>query len=497
MSRPILKIEQLSKKFPHITALDSVSLEVYPGEVHALLGENGAGKTTLVNILYGLYQPDSGRIELEGKPVVIDSPKRARELGIVMLSQHPALMESMSVLENLAIWLKKRPSKSFRKEIEKKLAEWGLKIDLDVRVWQLSQSDKVRVELAKIILSDAKVYIFDEPTSAMGTRDRELVYKVVRRLRDLRKAIIYITHKIDEVFEIADRVTVLRRGRKVLTKPVSEVTRDELLYAMFGRVVNAVHDSFNSREHFCEPLLRIVDLTVRDDSGRVVVSNLNLTVNRGEIVGITGPIGQSKREILEVIAGLRKPERGKVILEGSIEISGLDPDKVRKLGVAYIPDDRLGLGVAPSLETIHNIMMRDLDLYTGKIGIIGRLYLVKASELLRRVGLPETVAKVPCAELSGGMIQRVIIARELFARKIKLVLAVNPTQGLDYETTLFIHSTLSELKREGVSTLMVSEDVSELTRLCDRVLVICNGEVKMELTRSEMSSEMLERIITG
>ncbi len=488
----MLELRGITKRFAHTVALDNVDFDLYRGEVHALLGENGAGKTTLVNIISGVYQPDSGQIILEGRPLILKSPRDAYRKGIVLVPQHPALPESLTVYEALALFLDRSPSRKLRAYVEDRLRKFGIDVDLDRRISLLTPYEKVKVEIAKALVADAKIYIFDEATSLLGLQDRELLYRIVRTLREEGRGIVYITHRIDEVFYIADRVTVLRRGKKVLTKPVSEVSREELLEAMFGRKLleQASPRSGSAREEG----LNVENLVVQDDYGRTVVREVSLRVRYGEIVTILAVPGSGHRELLEAIVGLRQPVRGRVRVNG-VDVTGRDPSFVRRVGVAYIPDDRLGLGVAPGLAVKWNLVMRDLDKFTTKVGTFSRSLNEALAKVLEKVGLAPDVLSVPCAELSGGQIQRVITARELFLRDVKVIVALNPFYGLDYETTSLLRKTFVDLRNSGRAILIATEDVEEAVQLGDRILIMREGRIVRELSGSEISAREIAKVL--
>ncbi len=489
----LLELRGITKRFAHTVALDNVDFDLLKGEVHALLGENGAGKTTLVSIISGVYQPDSGQILLEGKPVTLKSPRDAYRRGIVLVPQHPALPESLTVYEALALFLDKSPSRKLKTFIEERLRKFGIEVDLDKRISLLTPYEKVKVEIAKALVADAKIYIFDEATSLLGHGDRELLYKIIRTLCAEGRGVIYITHRIDEVFNIADRVTVLRKGRKVLTRRINEVTREELLEAMFGKKLEEYAGPRSASTH--GEGLAVENLTVQDDYGRLAVRNVTLSVKYGEIVTILAAPGAGHREFLEAIVGLRKPVSGRVKVNG-IDVTGRDPSFIRRMGVAYIPDDRLGLGVAPGLAVKWNLVMRDLDKFTTKVGTFHKFLNDALVKVLEKVGLAPDVLPVPCAELSGGQIQRIITARELFLREVKVIVALNPFYGLDYETTSLLRKTLIDLRNSGCAILVATEDIEEAVKLGDRILVMREGKILKEFSGSTVSARELAKVLT-
>ena len=493
----VLELKGITKKFPHVVALDNVDFNLKISEVHAILGENGAGKSTLVNIISGIYQPDFGEIIFEGRKVFFNSPRDALRHGIVYFQQNPILSEQLTVFENLVIWLDEKPSKELRRRIENRLNEFEIKLDLDSKVYNLSISEKVRVELAKVVLRNGKIYIFDEPTSTIGLKDKELVYNIIRKLKSEGKSIIYITHKVDEVFEIADRVTVLRKGKKVFTKNVHEVTKSELINAMFEKTLsNEELKVETTKIDKSQVLLYIENVSIRDDVGKTIVRDVSLKIYPGEIVGIAGILGSGQKELFEAIVGLRKVEKGKIIFKG-IDITNKSPKMIKELGISYIPDDRISIGTAQSLTVLHNLILRDLDKYIGLIKLSDKELKNELLQVLKIVNLPENIIDIPCADLSGGTIQKIILAREVFIRNTQLLIALYPTRGLDYETTKFIHSIFKQLKLNNCSVLFASEDINEIVSLSDRILVMCNGKIVQEFTRENLDiNKIFELLIT-
>ena len=339
----------ITKRFPGVVANDRVDFELRAGEVHALLGENGAGKTTLMNILYGLYRPDEGRILVEGREVHIKGPRDAIELGIGMVHQHFRLVPTLTVAENIALSLREAgllfPAKKVEPLIEEVASYYGLEVDPNARIWQLSVGERQRVEILKLLIRDAKVLILDEPTTVLTPKEREELFKVMRKLAYEGRGIIFITHKLDEVFRVADRVTVLRKGRVVASGlPTRSATPAQLARLMVGYELKPRPRTRPGR--LGRVVLEVRELSALNDRGFMAVRDVSFQVRKGEIFGIAGVAGNGQRELVEVIVGLRKPASGRVLIDG-VDVTGRSPAHLAKMGVAFIPEDRARYGVVP------------------------------------------------------------------------------------------------------------------------------------------------------
>ncbi len=496
----LVRMEGITKRFPGVTANYKVDFELRAGEIHALLGENGAGKTTLMNILYGLYRPDEGRIFIEGREVRIRSPRDAARLGIGMVHQHFKLVPTLTVAENIVLSLEKTgffmPVKKVRKAIEEAAGKYGLKIDPDARIWQLSVGERQRVEILKALMRDARVLILDEPTTVLTPGEKEELFKILRRLAGEGRGIVFITHKLDEVFRIADRVTVLRKGRVVAGGiPIGRTTPRELARLMVGREVD-----MRMEKKAKEPgdvVLEVRDLFALDDRGVMVVRGVSFEVRRGEVFGIAGVAGNGQKELVEAIIGLRKPERGRVIIDGR-DVTGRPPSEVLDLGVAYIPEDRARYGIAPDLSVAENLILRAYRRPPFSRGLFLNMDYIRkwSEELVAEYGIVTPSIDTPAGSLSGGNIQRLILAREL-SMTPKLIIASHPTFGLDVAATEQVRALLLKHRDEGAGVLLISEDLDEIMELSDRIAVMKDGRITAIVRASEADVEEIGMLMSG
>jgi len=468
----VVEMKGITKRFPGVVANDHVDFDLKPGEIHALLGENGAGKTTLMNILYGLYRPDEGKIFVRGEEVKIRSPKDAMELGIARVPQFPETVDNLSVAENLALLL---PGKILRKNkiqsMIKELAErYGLELDVDAMVYELSMGEKQRLELIKALCRGAEILILDEPTTVLTPSEVESLFQVLRRMKEEGKSIVFVSHKLEEVFAIADRITVLRRGKKIATVPAKEITKLELAKLMVGRPV-----TFELKKEpvvFGEEVLKVNNLRVLDDRGLLAVKGVSFSIRAGEIFGIAGVAGNGQRELVEAITGLRRVEDGEVVILGK-DVTNKSSADIIKLGVAHIPDDRR-VGAVLTLSVMDNLMLKNYTNFS-KNGILDlRKARELAEKLIEKYKIVTPNVNVPVQQLSGGNIARLILARET-SGECKLLIAFHPTFGLDVAATEEIRKLLLELRRKGVAILLVSEDLEEIMQLSDRIAVMYRG----------------------
>ena len=500
----LVKAENIVKDFPGIwehLILDHVNFDVRAGEIHALLGENGAGKTVLANILSGFYLATSGNIYVRGKPVKFNSPKDALEHGIAMVHQEFTLVPTLTVAENIALGLRKYNSFTFPiNEVEEKLRElsqrYGLKIDPRAKIEDLSAGEKQRAEILKVLYWNPQVLILDEPTSMLTPYEVEELFKALRSMAAENKGIVFITHKIEEVLSIADRVTVLRLGKHVGTKNITETNKDELLRMMIGIVepVKPVRREITERR----PILEVIDLHVIGREGFEAVRGVSFTIFEGEIFGIAGVAGNGQSELVEALTGLRSVKSGKIIFMGR-DITNKSPRELSKLGIRHIPEDRRAMGVAESMTFGENIMMRDyFKSPFSRAGILNYNFISKhARELINKFEiLTPDVWDTEIRILSGGNIQRLILARELWVEP-KLIIAYHPTYGLDLKALTHTHKLFLQLREKGSAILLVSEDLEEIMLLCDRIAVMFNGEFMGILDSSRASVREIGMMMAG
>jgi general nucleoside transport system ATP-binding protein len=477
----------ITKRFPGVVANDAVDFEAEIGEVHALLGENGAGKSTLSNILTGLYRPDEGEIVLYGEPVRFANPREALDAGIGMVHQHFRLVETFTVAENMALG-EHRPGKrsSFRIDpgrIEAKVSElsdrYGMDVDPRARVWQLSLGEQQRVEILKALYRDARILILDEPTAVLTPQEAEVLFATLRQMVADGRTVIFISHKLNEVAAVSDRVTVLRGGRSVATVAMADATPRSLASLMVGReLADQVREA---RPDPGEPRLEVADLWVAGSRGESAVRGVSLVVRAGEIVAVAGVAGNGQRELAEAIAGLRMPERGTITVSGKALRLG-DPQASLGAAIAFVPEDRMATGAAPGLSIASNLVLRsyrDPALSRGPLLMLGRIR-VRAVRLIERYRIATPGPMLPARQLSGGNLQKVVIARE-FSGNPRVVIAASPTQGLDVGATETVRSYLREAAVGGAAVLMFSEDLDEILELADRIDVIYEGAIAGEV----------------
>ncbi len=489
----LLTLKNVTKRFPGVVAVDGVNLEILPGEVHALLGENGAGKTTLVNILYGLYPPDAGDIYWQGRPVRIRSPQEAIRLGIGLVPQHPLLVRAHTVLENLALGMPRGfllPTRGLAARIAELTRHYGFRFDPRAPVWQLSEGEKQRVEIVRALLQGARLLVLDEPTSVLTPQEARELFKVIRRMRSEGEAVIFISHKLDEVLEVADRISVLRKGRLVGQVTRAEADKAELARMMVGRQV-----SFERRKPPVRPgavVLELKDIHARSDRGLPALQGVSLRVRAGEILGLAGVAGSGQRELIEVVTGLRRPERGLVRVLGAAPWSGKRPR------IAHIPEDRRRQGVAGGLDLAENLLLHDYARPPFARGPLmdRRAVYAFAREQIARYRIDPPDPRTPARLLSGGNLQKLILARELHGDP-PLIVAAHPTYGLDVGATELVHELLIERGRTGAAVLLVSEDLDEVLALADRVAVIHGGRIVGEVPVEKADREQIGLWMAG
>ncbi len=496
---PFLELRSLTKRFPGVVANDRVDLSVRAGEVHALLGENGAGKSTLVSMLYGLLQPDGGEIRLQGRPVRIRSPRDALALGIGLVPQHFLLVKKHTVAENVALGLSGvpflAPTRALADRLRRLGERYGLPVDPRAYVWQLSAGEQQRVEILKVLVRDVRLLILDEPTSVLTPQEARGLFAVLRRMKAEGHAVIFITHKLEEVLEVADRVTVLRRGRVVATLPVAEVDERRLARLMVGEEValpRARRGAGRGR-----PRLFVEDLWVRGDRGYFAVKDVNFQVHEGEIVGLAGVAGNGQSELIEALTGLRRPARGWIRL-GERDLTGHDARAFFEAGVAHVPEDRTHRGVVGSLSVAENLVLKHYRYPPFARGPVldRRAVRAFAEEAVARYRVAAPSVATPVRLLSGGNIQKLILARELHGRP-RLLVAAHPTYGLDVGATAQVRRLLLEERDRGAAVFLVSEDLEEILALSDRILVIFDGKIVAELAPDEASKERLGLLMAG
>jgi len=480
-----IELRHITKTFGNVIANNDVSLDVRKGEILSLLGENGSGKTTLMNMIAGIYYPDSGEIRVEGKPAEIRSPKDAYALGIGMVHQHFKLIDVFTAAENIALVLDKREKFDLRaiKAKARQICErYSFEIDLDQKVYEMSVSQKQTLEIIKMLYHGANLLILDEPTAVLTPQETEKLFAVMRNMRDDGKSIIIITHKLQEVLSISDRVAILRKGEYAGTVDTKNATESSLTELMVGKKVELNID----RPDPVNPHLRlnVHNLTVLNAEGVKVLDSVSFEAFSGEILGIAGISGNGQKELLEAIAGLQNPEKDSGIVyypdddrdSTAEQLIGKSPKDIRDMGIhlSFVPEDRLGMGLVGSMGMVDNMMLKSYN--EGRSPIANRnapRHL--AEEIKQELGVVTPSVNTPVSRLSGGNVQKVLVGREIAAAPSVLMTAY-AVRGLDINTSYTIYHLLNEQKKKGVAIIYVGEDLDVLINLCDRILVLCGGK---------------------
>ena len=476
-----VEMRNISKRFGKVLANDDVSLDFNRGEILALLGENGSGKTTLMNMLAGIYFPDAGTIHVNGEPVVISSPKKALELGIGMIHQHFKLVDVLTAAENIVLGLEEKLDlKNASRKIREICEAYGFEVDPEQKIYDMSVSQKQTVEIVKVLYRGADILILDEPTAVLTPQETDKLFAVLRNMRDDGKAIVIITHKLNEVLAISDRVAVLRTGKYVGSMITAETTAQEMTNMMVGRAVSLNID----RPDPVNPELRLEvrDLTVRNEEGLLKLDHVSFEVNSGEILGIAGISGAGQKELLEAIYGLQITEAGTVIFHDpetkqAVDLKEKTPLQIRQMGISlsFVPEDRLGMGLVGSMDITDNMMLRSYR--KGHRGFLNRKDPRKmANWIVRELEVSTPGITTPVRRLSGGNVQKVLVGREI-AQTPKVLMMAYPVRGLDINSSYTIYQLMNMQKEKGVAVVFVGEDLDVLMELSDRILVLCGGKV--------------------
>jgi simple sugar transport system ATP-binding protein len=503
---PLAEAVAVSKQFGETLANDRVDFDVRRGEVHALLGENGAGKSTLCSILAGLYRADSGELLIEGVPTRFDAPSDALEAGIGMVYQHFRLVPTFTVAENLFLGNPAAPRWLRRRELEARAAElmtrYGLEVAPGARVRDLAVGERQRAEILRLLTRDVRVLILDEPTAVLAPTEAELLLAALRGLAAEGRAVVLVSHKLAEVTAVADRFTVMRDGRVVLSAPAG-VSAEELARAMFDRPQDAVRPAGMRADGAApavatEPApLQLAGLCVRGDDGSQRVGDVTLTVRSGEIVGIAGVAGNGQRELAEALAGLRRPASGTILLDG-VDVTTASVRARADRGLAYVPEDRLHVGVAGALTVERNAVLRSYWRPPAARGpfVSRRAERELAAQLVERFDVRGVRDGVPVRALSGGNVQRLILGREL-SQDPRLLVAASPTRGLDAAASERIRRLLLDVRDRGAGVLLLSEDLDELFAVSDTIAVMYSGRVVAVLPREQATVDSVGALMTG
>ena len=475
----LLQIEHIRKTFPGVIALDDVSFSVAKGEIHTLLGENGAGKSTLMNVLTGLYHPDSGRIRLDGSDVHFTSPRDSLAHGIGMVHQHFMLVSAHSVFDNILPALDNVPlvfsRRDYKKKIQRLIDTFELDLDLDTEVWKLSIGAQQWIELIKLLLRDCRLLILDEPTAVLTPQETDRLFRVLHLLQQQGKSIIFISHKMREVVEISDRVTVLKKGRSITTLERGSFDRETLAGLMIGQ--DKIPEWQKNMQMSEKIVLDIRNLSVRNDRGLSDLDQVSLQLKEGEILGIAGIAGNGQKALAEALTGLKPVAHGK-ILAGTTDITHSSARSSYISGIAHIPEDRKSIGIAPDLDVADNLIMKSYKNSLFRFGFFQNRKAIRrnAEDKVARFAIKTGPDGSPVRYLSGGNIQKVIIAREL-SENPKVLVALYPTRGLDIGSAEYIHKVIVEGAGSGMSTILIAEDLDELLKLSDRIAVMFRGRI--------------------
>ena len=492
-----VEMRGVTKTFGSVVANKDVDLTLRQGEILALLGENGSGKTTLMNMLSGIYKPDKGEIRVGGKAVSIDSPEDAKKLGIGMVHQHFKLVDVFSAADN--IWMGREKSGLTLKgdryaQIGEMVKKFGFDIDPQKKVRNMAVSEKQTLEIIKVLYYGAKVIILDEPTAVLTVQEIEKLFEVLRRMKEEGHSIIIITHKLNEVMEISDRVAILRKGEYITTVNTADTNEQELTEWMVGRKVD-----LNIERPVVEktrPLLEIRDLTIKNDEGAVAIDHVNFYIRGGEILGVVGIAGCGQKELCEAIAGLRPIQSGLMIHKGD-NIVGLSPKAILEKGISmsFIPEDRLGMGLAPSLSITDNMILKNYSEARGPF-VDRKGGREDARRVIEELEVVTPSTETPVRRLSGGNVQKVLLGREIKAGPNVIVTAY-PVRGLDINSSYAIYNILNQQKEAGVGILFVGEDLDVMLALCDKIMVLCHGRVMGVVHAHKTSKEELGLMMTG
>lgn len=497
MSDVAIEIVGISKYFGKVAANKNINLKVNKGEILALLGENGSGKTTLMNILSGIYFPDEGKIFIDGREVRINSPKDAYKYNIGMIHQHFKLVDVFTAGENIVLGNKKGVlvnQKEINDTVMEIASKYGFELNPRKRIHEMSVSEKQTVEIIKVLYRGAEILILDEPTAVLTPQETKKLFAVLKKMREAGKTIIIITHKLNEVMEISDSVSILRKGEYIGTVRTSETDEQSLTDMMVGKSVELkINREISDID---KPILELRDLRIKKDDGSLAIDDVSFYIRSGEILGVAGIAGCGQKELCEAIAGLRRLSGGLIIHKGE-SLAALTPKEIIAKGISmsFIPEDRLGMGLVSSFSITDNMMLKTYGANKGPF-VNRTAARAKAIELIKKLDIVTPSTETPVRLLSGGNVQKVLVGREIESAP-NVIITAYPVRGLDINSSYLIYNILNEQKKKGVGILYIGEDLDVMLALCDKIMVICHGKNMGVVHANKTSKEQLGLMMTG
>ena len=491
-----IRCSGITKRFGSVVANDGIELDVQYGEILALLGENGSGKTTLMNMISGIYHPDDGQIFVAGQPVSISSPVDAQNLGIGMIHQHFKLVEVFTAMENIVLGTpgKLPGKKALKAQVKELCANYGLEIDPEKPVYEMSVSEKQTVEILKVLYRGAKILILDEPTAVLTPQETDKLFTILRQMKAKGCAIIIITHKLNEVLAISDRVTILRKGKSVGSVATAGVDAAKLTELMVGHAVSLSIRRPEPKD--VHTILKVVDLTVDKPDGSKGLDDVSFHIHSGEILGVAGVAGSGQKELCEAIAGLIPAKKGAVLYKKE-NILGKSPEAIIDLGISmsFVPEDRLGMGLVASMGMTDNMLLKSYR--SGKGPFVDRAPArALAKKLVEKLSIVTPGIETPVRLMSGGNVQKVLLGREIESNP-NLLITAYPVRGLDINSSYVIYDLLNQQKEKGVAVMFIGEDLDVLLELCDRILVLCHGRITGLVDAKAVTKEQIGLMMTG
>ena len=491
-----IECRKITKMFGQVVANDEIDLNVKYGEILALLGENGSGKTTLMNMLSGIYHPDGGQIFIGGREVKINSPVDAMNLGIGMIHQHFKLVEAFRAMDNIVLGTKgkKEKSKVTSEKIRQISEIYGLEIEPEKYVSDMSVSEKQTVEILKVLYKGAEILILDEPTAVLTPQETEKLFAILRKMKENGCAIIIITHKLQEVLSISDRVTILRKGKSIETVNTADCDTRKLTELMVGRPVSLEIERPIMPER--ETILKIVDLSVNKPDGSKAIDDISFDIKKGEILGVAGVAGSGQKELCEAIAGLLPAQKGAILFQKE-NLLGKTPSEIIEKGVSmsFVPEDRLGMGLVASMGMTDNMLLKSYQ--KGNSPFVNRKPAKELAEkLIKKLGIITPGTETPVRLLSGGNVQKVLLGREIETSPTVLITAY-PVRGLDINSSYTVYDLLNEQKKKNVAVMYIGEDLDVLLELSDRIMVLCHGRITGVVDAGETTKEEIGMMMTG